>query len=52
MTRNGADVCKAQKSMLNAYREGNPDAVVRSVWGGQAQKAAITKQINALVKKN
>ncbi|VDM58904.1 unnamed protein product [Angiostrongylus costaricensis] len=25
MTRNGVDVCKAQKSMLNAYREGNPD---------------------------
>ncbi|KAJ1358370.1 hypothetical protein KIN20_016786 [Parelaphostrongylus tenuis] len=52
MLKSGPDVCKAQKSMLDAYREGNPDAIIRSLWGGQAQKTAIMKQIKAVVNKN
>ncbi|KJH52955.1 enoyl-CoA hydratase/isomerase family protein [Dictyocaulus viviparus] len=52
MTKNGADVCKAQKAMLNAYKHGgDPNAVIRSVWGSDAQKAAIIKQMSAVMDK-
>ncbi|EYC46322.1 hypothetical protein Y032_0401g780 [Ancylostoma ceylanicum] len=53
MTRNGAGVCKAQKAMLNALARGEDaeHAVVRSVWGGAAQKAALQRQLAAVVNK-
>ncbi|RCN42775.1 enoyl-CoA hydratase/isomerase family protein [Ancylostoma caninum] len=53
MIKNGAGVCKAQKAMLNALPQGEDaqHAVVRSVWGGAAQKAALHRQLAAVVNK-
>ncbi|VDL79240.1 unnamed protein product [Nippostrongylus brasiliensis] len=55
MLKHGTDVCKAQKAFVDAVLTNNEDnklAVIRSVWGGPAQRAALTKQINALKKKS
>ncbi|KHJ98901.1 enoyl-CoA hydratase/isomerase family protein [Oesophagostomum dentatum] len=73
MTKHGAEVCKAQKAMLNALGKGEEaelgvfisfnvlvcwrfvmqvfTAVVRSVWGKPDQKAAIQRQMNAVMRK-
>ncbi|WKX91310.1 hypothetical protein Q1695_009838 [Nippostrongylus brasiliensis] len=55
MLKHGTDVCKAQKAFVDAVLTNNEDnklAVIRSVWGGPAQRAALTKQINALKKES
>ncbi|VDM76921.1 unnamed protein product [Strongylus vulgaris] len=53
MLKNSAEVCKAQKAMLNASEQGEEAqlAVIRSVWGGKAQKQAIQRQLEAVVNK-
>ncbi|KAK5974918.1 Enoyl-CoA hydratase/isomerase family protein [Trichostrongylus colubriformis] len=54
MLKHGAEVCRAQKAMVRAVENGNEDEkldVVRSVWGGPAQKNAIMKQMDALKQK-
>ncbi|KAK6028592.1 enoyl-CoA hydratase/isomerase family protein [Ostertagia ostertagi] len=54
MLKSGPDVCRAQKAMLNAIESGKEDNkldVIRSVWGGPAQKNAIMKQMKAISNK-
>ncbi|CAJ0604586.1 unnamed protein product [Cylicocyclus nassatus] len=53
MLKNGAEVCKAQKAMIDATGKGEEAklAVIRSVWGGKAQKQAIQRQLDAVVNK-
>ncbi|KAK6062219.1 hypothetical protein COOONC_00117 [Cooperia oncophora] len=51
MVKSGADVCRAQKAMLLAIENDKEDAkldVIRSVWGGPAQRSAIMKQMKAI----
>lgn len=54
MLKNGAEVCRSQKAMLEAVDSGEEEnklAVIRSVWGGPSQRQAITKQMEAVMSK-
>nr|CDJ90174.1 Crotonase domain containing protein [Haemonchus contortus] len=54
MLKSGANVCRAQKAMLNAVENGKEDdklGVIRSVWGGTAQRNALTRQLEAVKSK-